>query len=353
MRNPFAIIGLTVMGLVAAIPPRPPSLTAQVPTPTDHFGFPMGAAGKLANWDGLTAYCEALAHTSDRVTVDTLGPTTMGRPFVMLTITSPANHARLDDFHRVQHRLADPPFGPTMLAVQEYPDMREYPDGPPKRPYDVTAHALPLLMGVDAAALEAEPEVALSDPIEVPAVEYRLPGALSGPNAPRVGLYKGYDEPMVAGWTRWMFDTHGMPCDSLHDARMRAGSLGDDYDVMIFRSQSDRSISRGNAPGYDGFTAAWYWRSSRAFTVDDERVEVPGRYGEVNPVIAGWIPGPERLAGRPALLRARVGRGEVILFGFQPNHRGRSIVAASVQCGRGGRTGWMKAATCGTLPGEG
>ena len=68
----------------------------------------MGAAGRLANWDDLTSYYEALARTSDRVTVDTLGPTTMGRPFVMLTITSPANHARLGDLHRMQRQLADP-----------------------------------------------------------------------------------------------------------------------------------------------------------------------------------------------------------------------------------------------------
>ena len=86
----------------------PAALPAQVPTPTDHFGFPMGAAGKLANWDDLTAYYEALARTSDRVAVDTMGPTTMGRPFVMLTITSPANHARLGELHRMQRQLADP-----------------------------------------------------------------------------------------------------------------------------------------------------------------------------------------------------------------------------------------------------
>ena len=68
----------------------------------------MGAEGRLANWDDLTSYYEALAHASDRVVVDTLGPTTRGRPFVMLTITSPSNHARLAELHRVQRSLADP-----------------------------------------------------------------------------------------------------------------------------------------------------------------------------------------------------------------------------------------------------
>lgn len=303
--------------------------------------------------------------------------------------------------HLVLMKQPNAAFAQALLGPQEYPDLREFPGGPPKRPYDVTAHEMPLLMGVEAVALEAEPAVAASDPVGVVEVSYD-PVAAAASERTRIGMYKGWQETMPAGWTRWLLDQHGVRYDTLHDARMRAGNLSADYDVLLFQSQSDASISAGNRPGslpeeyvgglgeagraavrefveaggrlvaieqaaefaaglfglgvenavaglsntdfyvpgsvlrvdleadplaagYEGSTPAWYWRSSRAFAVDDERVEVVGRYGE-EPVVAGWALGPERLAGRPALVRARVGRGEVILFGFQPNYRGQTVV---------------------------
>ena len=79
-----------------------------VPTPRSHFGFEIGAERSMANWTELTSYYEKLAETSQRVQIDTLGATTMGRPFVMLTITSEENQARIDELHAIQMKLSDP-----------------------------------------------------------------------------------------------------------------------------------------------------------------------------------------------------------------------------------------------------
>lgn len=294
-------------------------------------------------------------------------------------------------------------FAQTMLEVQHYPDLRQYPGGPPQRPYDVTAHTLPYLMDVEAVAVDEAPRVPLSDPIAPPAFSFRLPDHLRGDDASRVAIYKSWQEPMEAGWTRWVFDTYGMKYDTLHDADIRKGRLADRYDVILLQAQSPRSISDGFAAGavppefagglgaagasaledfvrdggrlvavedatefvtdlfglgvtsaVEGLTnteyyipgsilrleldpsselsfgmemesIAWYGTGSRAFQVSDPAIRVAARFGSPDPLLSGWVLGGDKVAGKPAILEADVGRGSVVLFGFQPNYRGQTV----------------------------
>ena len=76
--------------------------------PSDFLGFEPGADSLLADWSQVATYLSGLAQQSPYVHVDTLGRTTLGRPFQLLTITSPANQARLAAIKRGQRLLADP-----------------------------------------------------------------------------------------------------------------------------------------------------------------------------------------------------------------------------------------------------
>ncbi len=79
-----------------------------MPAPADVFGFVPGEDRKLASWNQVLEYFDRLDRASDRVMFETLGKTSMDKPFVMATISSPANLARLEEFKQIQAQLADP-----------------------------------------------------------------------------------------------------------------------------------------------------------------------------------------------------------------------------------------------------
>jgi len=141
-------------------------------------------------------------------------------------------------------------FAKTLLEPQHYPDRRQYPGGPPERPYDVTAHTLPLLMGLRAIEVSDSLRVPLSAPI-VPRVVAPIPPiAPTDSHPPRIGLYRSYNATMDEGWTRWVFDTWKVAYTTLVDSVVRAGKLHEQFDVIVLPDQPPGELMEGLPPRY-------------------------------------------------------------------------------------------------------
>jgi len=132
-------------------------------------------------------------------------------------------------------------FAKTLLEIQRYPDLHEYPGGPPQRPYDVTAHTLPLLLNVNTVAVKNKFEVeAKPEPIAL-VIQSRVRSS----GDVRVAMYKNYLSSMDEGWTRWQFDQYKFEFKSLLQDEARAGNLRAKYDAIIIPDQSTAALVNG------------------------------------------------------------------------------------------------------------
>jgi hypothetical protein len=140
-------------------------------------------------------------------------------------------------------------YAKSVLERQRYPNLHEYPGGPPIRPYDVTAQTLPLLFGVEIASVAAAPVASAAPIVPMEEPKFTVPG-LSDRTARRVGIYRSYNAPMDEGWTRWMFDVNRVPFTSIVDRDVRAGNLNARFDVIILPDQNAGQMTRGVQPNY-------------------------------------------------------------------------------------------------------
>jgi Zinc carboxypeptidase len=175
-------------------------------------------------------------------------------------------------------------YAKALLERQNYPNLRLYPDGPPQRPYDVTAHTLPLLFGVDVKFLERNPGGALrSADLREPAARTtykasdtdgwkaanaawgrggpvwrnqagdfaftRQPGDWREVKRPRIGLYKSWMGDIDEGWTRWLLEQFGFVFSSLQNADIQAGNLRARFDSVVFADETANAIEKGHEAG--------------------------------------------------------------------------------------------------------
>jgi hypothetical protein len=79
---------------------------AQVPAPSDVFGFEPGADYSMADYDQLTRYYRQLSAASDRVQMTEIGTTVEGRSLKLLFISSAENLQSLDRWREISATLA-------------------------------------------------------------------------------------------------------------------------------------------------------------------------------------------------------------------------------------------------------
>lgn len=219
----------------------------------------------------------------------------------------------------------------------------------------------------------------------------------------RVALYKPWTASMDEGWTRWLFEQWGVPFDTVGNPEIRAGGLGERYDVIVVPAISYRQLMDGYGarahPDYAGgvgkngaaalkrfvegggtlvlldsslefairelgvpvrdinadqsgdeasrwyapgsllqveweqahplaagmpATGAVFYARSPVLEVEPgaEGVTVVARYPAADEILlSGYAQHTEKIAGKAALVEARVGSGRVVMFGFRPQHR--------------------------------
>ncbi len=93
------ILALFLFGSVSTV-------EAQVPAPEDIFGFQVGADYELASYPQMMEYYEKLDQASDRVQMVNIGESTMGRPMVLLIISSEENMQQIDRYRSISEQLS-------------------------------------------------------------------------------------------------------------------------------------------------------------------------------------------------------------------------------------------------------
>ncbi len=107
----FALGAVTIAGMAAAEPidffqVDGVSYDAAVPTPEEVIGWGLG--DRPVRHDQLVSYLSQIADGSDRISVETIGYTHEHRPILFFVVTSPENHARIDDIRAAHLASLEP-----------------------------------------------------------------------------------------------------------------------------------------------------------------------------------------------------------------------------------------------------
>jgi len=88
-----------------------------IPKPKTSLGYEVGTWH--VSHDKLVNYMQRLAESSDRIKIENRGSTYEGRPILLLTITSPENHSRVEEIKR--NHLALTESGADQISIKDQP----------------------------------------------------------------------------------------------------------------------------------------------------------------------------------------------------------------------------------------
>jgi hypothetical protein len=84
-----------------------PLLLLAQTSPEEFLGHKVGADRKLADYNQILAYFEKLDTESEKISVSTIGQSTLNKPIIMAVITSEENMGKLDVYRKIAKKLRD------------------------------------------------------------------------------------------------------------------------------------------------------------------------------------------------------------------------------------------------------
>lgn len=84
------------------------NVKAQIPSPKSVLGFQPTDDKTIADWKQITDYFAKLDAASDKVKVQEIGKSTLGKPLIVAFISAPENIQNLEKYKQISRKLADP-----------------------------------------------------------------------------------------------------------------------------------------------------------------------------------------------------------------------------------------------------
>ena len=114
------------------------------------------------------------------------------------------------------------------------------------------------VISLEGASAEAVAEVLHGAPVAPVLQQGDFPEGLLPVAMPRVALVETWFHDMDAGWTRYLFDTYGIPYQVLHPEDFEGAKLSRDFDLIVFPGAGKDILTKGKRKRGDRYVSNDY-----------------------------------------------------------------------------------------------